>query len=261
MGTVASTGHAFRFVAPATPTQSYGSAFSGSLQNTGTGYLYNSYSPVIGSGDFTIEFWMTTAYSFRNTTSGIFGFGPYQSGSTSNGRITLFWSFPQNSQKLYLQNAASTSTPLISPTISVQENPAVDPLFNGLLPNWQHIAITRSNNTVRLWVNGVTDGNTVSWSTNFSNTNFAFFRPYSDLSQEYFVGRIAGFTISRGVCYYTTTFTPQKKPLLSDSTKIMIYNAVDNNTKYNDSSSSAANLTAGNTTTHIQFSNPNYYPT
>lgn len=229
--------------APSGPTQSYASAFSGSMQ-TGT----SSATPVnrrlsvttaqsIGTGPFTIEFWL---YLTQNTTGqGLFG-TRYLSNSKTHGRHTCWFNFPNQIGKVYFQNGDTLAQDLISSNSTALA-------FN----TWHHFAITRdSSNVCRMFTNGVVSATTRTWTTNFADNQYAIGRSYFDLDQEALDrGLIAGFSISKE-CYYTVNFTPTRQKLNSDSTKMLLLNFNDTNSLTTDSSPSNNTVTNFNGITY-----------
>lgn len=175
----------------------------------------------IGSGDFTVEFWF---YSMSNSaTQGIVGFGPYNSLSTTNGRFTVFWCYPGKKSQVFAQDAAFKNN------YNEYTNATT-------LNTWHHIAVVRSSGTIKIYLDGVNNGRSDTWTTNYNNNQFVLFRDYADLSQEYFKGCITGFAVSR-TAVYTSSFTPSKKEIVNDATKIIILNAASSASALVDSSS------------------------
>jgi hypothetical protein len=73
------------------------------------------------------------------------------------------------------------------------------------LNTWAHIAVTRSGTSLRLFVNGVLDGN-VSNSQNFTDTNITIGRGVWASSE--FEGYLDDFRVTKGYARYTSNFTP-----------------------------------------------------
>lgn len=72
--------------------------------------------------------------------------------------------------------------------------------------SWHHIAVTRSGTTLRMFVDGVLQGSTVTNSiTMVSGTTF---RVGSGNSDEYWNGWIDDLRVTNGVARYTATFSP-----------------------------------------------------
>ena len=215
----------------AAPTQSWGSSFAGSIQNTNNRITRTTMSQTIGTGKFTIEFWMY-APSSSNGVAGIFGISAYDSNSNSNGRLTCFYNFPGITGRLMLQTSYNANLEIISNAIPTNQ--------------WVHVAITRNaSNVVKIYVNGVASTFTQSgitypsatWNYNFNNGRICLFRDYYDLDQEYFIGSVTGFSVSKDI-WYTSNFTPNTSTLNNDTSKILLLNATSSGAILTDSSSS-----------------------
>lgn len=221
---------------PSGPTQSYGGSFSGSM-STGTGtatpatrYLSVDTAQSIGTSKFTIEFWI---YLTQNTTGqGVFG-TKYSSNNKNIGRHTAWFNFPGNIGKILFQNGDTAAQSLVTETMA--------------LNTWHHVAITRdSSNVCRIFTNGVLGATTRTWTTNFADNQYAVGRAYRDLNQECIDrGYLTGFSISKE-CYYTTSFTPTRQKLNSDSTKTLLLNFNSSGALLTDSSPSNNTVTNNN---------------
>jgi hypothetical protein len=83
---------------------------------------------------------------------------------------------------------------------------------NITLNTWNHVALTKNNNVVYLWLNGVQDAtiaNAVSLSNPDSSINIG---RYPGLVNEFFFGYIDDLRITKGVARYTANFTPPTAP-------------------------------------------------
>jgi hypothetical protein len=78
------------------------------------------------------------------------------------------------------------------------------------LNTWTHIAVTRSGTSLRLFVNGVLDGN-VSNSQNFTDTNITIGRGVWASSE--FEGYLDDFRVTKGYARYTSNFSPPTSAL------------------------------------------------
>jgi len=108
-----------------TSTRKYG---TGSMYFDGTGdYLYRPYSPLfaLGTGDFTIEWWMNPDSS-QNSTSAIFYFLSGVSYFIAHNNLTAY----PNLITVYVDNYGSGTRVLTGTTT----------LSSG---TWYHVAITR----------------------------------------------------------------------------------------------------------------------
>lgn len=162
-----------------TSVKKYG---TGSLAFDGSGdsiQTQTSYGFVFGTGDFTVEFWLYF--------------------STLGGNVDIV---NGSSFSLYLKNG----DPYYN-VITLYANGA-DRIFSSAVQNqtWMHVALTRSNSSVRLFINGVQSGNTYTDNTNYSSlTSFT-------IGSSVFNGYIDDLRITKGVARYTGNFTPPAAP-------------------------------------------------
>jgi hypothetical protein len=143
-----------------------------------------------GTGDFTIESWI-----LFNSVSTIQAFATnYLNSTTGWGwqwrSDTGAWNFGYGDTGLI----SYTNTPVVG--------------------TWIHSAVCRSNNVLRMFVNGVLVS-TVTNSTNMSGTTTDLtlgVNPFSG-GVQYFNGYLDDFRITKGVGRYTATFTPPQQAL------------------------------------------------
>ena len=164
------------------------------LSFNGSNYLLGSPSSSLklGTGDFTLEFWLnpTTAAS---QTQGILGIG-----NADTGALEVWFNKSYNGQKV---------------SINVYGGTQVDSVSAVSLNTWTHIAFVRSSSTMNIYINGILD-TSASMSDNLSNaTGFAIGRDYYNLSQEYYTGYLQDLRITKGYARYTSNFTPPSAAL------------------------------------------------
>jgi hypothetical protein len=170
-----------------TSVKKYG---TGSLYFDGTGdWMFAPDSPSwdFGTGDFTLEGWIypTTSSSVRVLWSAF-------SDSGDNG-----WSFElTSSDKLtfYAEGAYRVTS-----TSSVSAN------------TWTHIAVSRSGSSLKLFINGTTDG-TATNSTDISGSTAKLTIAATPSGTVPFTGYIDELRITKGYARYTATFTPPTAP-------------------------------------------------
>jgi hypothetical protein len=146
----------------------------------------------MGTGDFTIECWINTPLVNAN-----------------------------NDVIIELRSSGSTSTGFVfnmNPTgVGYQLNFYTDGGFNlgSTVLNynvWNHVAVTRSGTTVRLFSNGAVSA-TFTKANNFSDTP----TPYIGVSPLYspsnLLGYMADLRVVKGTALYTSAFTPPTAPL------------------------------------------------
>jgi len=168
-----------------------------------------------GTGDFTLEFWAYytgtySTYQFvfdSRTSAGSFTNGFNVGVNLTNG----YWYAGFEEQELL------TSIPATK---------------NG----WDHVAVTRSGTTMRLFVNGVV-GATYTTSNNLTSTT-NYIGTYYATSQYYFPGYISNLRAIKGTALYTSAFTPSTTPLTAISGTSLLTNftngAIFDNAMMND---------------------------
>jgi len=159
---------------------------TGSMSFDGTGdYLTaaNSSFFSFGTKDYTVEYWVYPASFIGQPTM----FDTRLSGGSVNGYADLFTT--AGLFRLYIGNTVIYTS---STTISTN--------------TWTHIAVSRSGTSLRVFINGVQDGSTVTNSTNMTDNaclvgiNRSFNAPLN--------GYIDDLRVTKGVARYTANFTP-----------------------------------------------------
>ena len=156
----------------------------------------SSLSSVCDSGDFALELWFyqdsrsswTSLITNYGTNSG--GWAAYINNDSPN---QLYWWHHNGSQFLYLNFSQGTRT-----TIT--------------LDTWHHLAITRSGNTWRLFLNGIqedtiTDSNNITASNGAVHSGLRLGTINSALNYPLH-GYIDDVRITNGDARYTSNFTP-----------------------------------------------------
>jgi hypothetical protein len=178
-------------------------SYSGYFDGTGD-YLSNSTNNTplaLGSGDFTIEFWLnptntggtSVVYDNRiNTSSATGGFNIYYTGGA-----------------LYVFGGSSTDIQLVASN-------------NWNYNVWTHFAIVRngsSSGNVKLYVNGSLESTYGSADTNNYSQGYLNIGAYllSGTPSLFVNGYISNFRIVKGTAVYTANFTPPTSPLTAIS--------------------------------------------
>ena len=143
-----------------------------------------------GSGDFTIESWFYKSANGSNNYDGLCAYG--DSGTQgwfleiSDVRGIVWW---------------SGTGIILQYNIDVSKN------------IWNHVSVTRSNGTNRLFLNGIIVAeNTTAVSVPTTGTNF-YIGYYSTAGNYYFNGYISNLRILKGTALYTENFTPPTREL------------------------------------------------
>ena len=176
----------------------------------------SSLRSVCDSGDFTLELWLYQdsrpdyASIITNYGTGNGGWALYiNSGSPQQ----VYWWHYNGSGWVYLNQSQGTRT-----TIT--------------LDTWHHVAVTRSGNTFRLFLNG-TQEDTITDSNNITASNGAVFSglrlgTINSGLQYAFHGYIDDVRITNGDARYTSNFTPPTSAHLTsagDANKQIIINS------------------------------------
>jgi hypothetical protein len=173
-----------------TTTKKYG---SGSYYFDGTGDYLNVISiGVIGTTDFTCEGWFY---------------------HTSAGQAAIWWDTATSG---YASSNFSIRTDYIDSSRSIYCNVGgVSTTFSYtnavvFLNNWVHVALVRSGNTLKLYLNGnAASGTGTLNTTSVDLTNFKVAGAPSPTSgYSNFTGYISDFRFTRGIARYTANFTP-----------------------------------------------------
>ena len=145
----------------------------------------------LGSGDYTIECWVNI--SAAASVGGIFSKGLPSTLNTST------WSLEFNTTNNYVSwyvQAASTSY-IITGSQNIKTS------------KWIHIAVTRSGNDTKLFVNGVQDGSTYTGGYTIATGGDLYLGTgFYDPTTRTITGYIDDFRITKGVARYTSNFTP-----------------------------------------------------
>lgn len=156
-----------------------------SMAFDGTGdYLSAPYNPLyaLETGDFTVEAWV-----YRSVTGAEHNIAVTRSAGGSDG-----WNLRINSsntlQFYYTGGSSLTSTGTIPAT------------------TWTHVAVTKSGNTVRLFINGNIDGSNAAFGTGNANTQPLRIGVANDNTTGYMNGYIDDLRITKGFARYTANF-------------------------------------------------------
>jgi len=155
-------------------------------------------------GDFTIDFWMkllATPTQYMNVLSSI----------DENGDIP-YW-------MLWFDNEIGR----IGIALSSAESNIIESTTSFVNESWNHIAISRSGTSVRLFLNGILNNGT---STNavLSAVGVQEFRIGKQMNAHprYFYGYIDELRISKGIARWTANFTPPTEPYGSTQSDIAL---------------------------------------
>jgi len=222
----------------------------GSLSFTGDGN-YNNYLSFPAStnwqmtGDFTIECWAYfNSFVGYNSTINPVLFDQYSGGSTGAGNWQWYFTISGGiSSATFVMYYDGSSTFTNTTTLNIN--------------TWYHLAVTRSGSTIRMFINGVLQPTTATFSGTVGRNDTLWFGAQHSGISYFFNGYMSNARIVNGTALYTSTFTP------STSTFTYLLTAVTNttlllNTKkpnpFSDSSIYNATATIGGNG-NVTFSN------
>jgi len=158
---------------------------SGSLLLDGSGdYLQTAPSSILqlGTEDFTVECWV---YVYPgNGNDGLFTFGGERSGLA----VEIFGGIWRVSR------AGANGTAMGGVTTE----------------SWQHLAVTRSGSSLRLFINGTQLGSTINSTDNFTDNQLKIGYYYT--SSFAINAKVDEFRVKKGTALYTSAFTPPTGP-------------------------------------------------
>ena len=156
----------------------------------------------LGSGSFTIEAYIYPTGIPHGTYATIFAKGaPLQCYFMNTNSLGLFVD-GDNSGSPY----SIISNNNVTGTGSIPQN------------MWSHIAICRSGDNWKVFVNGVLKSNSTATGTIFNNTSVFSIGDYAPSAGTYeFQGFISNFRLVKGTALYTANFTPSTAPLTKTS--------------------------------------------
>lgn len=140
-----------------------------------------------GTGNFTIETWVNFA-------------------ALSSNRVLLDrWATGNaNAWQLYWRSTGTSITFLVGSSTILVQDPNASNITTG---TWNHIAVTRSGTTVRLFVNGIVVATATS-SLSLTNTLPLGIGVQTSTVTNFLNGHLQDVRITRGYARYTANFTP-----------------------------------------------------
>ncbi len=217
---------------PFVPNSSYSTYGSGYFDGTGDSLrLANNTALGMGTGDFTIEFWLyqTAISDYRQILDIADG--------NSTGRLILWVDGGGTLYNLGQNGNARNST--AGGAIKIN--------------TWTHVVLTRASGTTRFYINGTQSGSNYSDSTNYTCTTGTMFIGTNEDGGTYpYQGYLTDFRMVKGTAVYTTTFTPPSAPLtaITNTSLLTLQNnqSVNNNTFLDNSTNNLLVTKVGNAT-------------
>lgn len=184
-----------------------------SFYHVSDAYLTASLSNTIGTGDYTVEAWIYQTIDTNNQM--FFSSSGFSLGRGASGKVRHYHG---NGGSYLLDTSANW------------------PGTN----EWVHIAAVRSSGTVKIYVNGVADSNTGSWSaSSVANHSTAYVGRYYGSNVAHWDGYIRELRVANSAIY-TSNFTPAK--LTTGVTNLTFFTANAPYLGWINSSSTSPNL-------------------
>jgi hypothetical protein len=214
----------------ATQTPYAGSYYSNYFDGSGDVFTVSNNSGFNFSGDFIIEAWLyPTAFgqaSCNFMTHWSSGSNVYVFRVLNTGRLQ------------FLYTSGATTLTGTSTTVSLNQ--------------WSHVAVCRSGSTLRIFVNGIADTTTATYSGTLTGGGPIAVGAHNDTSEGW-TGYISNLrVVNTPSSPYTTTFTPSTTPLTSITGTALL---TCQSNRFIDNSSNAGTITkSGNVA--VQSFNP-----
>ena len=177
----------------------YGGGWSNYFDGTASQCLKygNNTALALGSGNFTVEFWVYLQASQAPGASYTTYLDWRTNGNSPSG-IPVLSDFNNNGKMLFSIGTGSGFTQVLESSITVP------------LRSWTHVALVRSGTTVTLYFNGASVGSGTS-STNCGIETFNVNNPQTpNYNGNYYFSNLR---IVKGTAVYTSSFTPPTAPL------------------------------------------------
>lgn len=177
-----------------TANPKFGSAAAGGFSFSSALTVANHSEFVLGTSDFTIEFWFYLTSLTGNQSILVHG----NVGTPTAQKSFSIWTSGSGVWQVYLYYSTSF----------VAFSSSAAPFAAN---QWNHAAVTRSGNTQRIFINGVLGGSNTGTFTINTPTDPIYIGNYDGLFQP-LRGLIDEIRITVGVARYTTNFTPPTAP-------------------------------------------------
>jgi len=237
-----SSSNSYTITRNGTPTQGSFSPYGDLWSNyfNGTGYLINSSSSSnlgMGTGDFTFEVWL---YYIGN--AGGYNFAPCFTLRTNQNQTLS----SGDTDGVYLNAmAASIDIKISGTTTNIGAGTSLP------TNQWVHLAVTRQAGTVKLFVNGVQSGSSVTVSGNMVANYIQIGCDGFSTIKGLLVGYMSNLRIVKGTALYTASFTPPTTPLTAITNTVLL---TCQSNRFKDNSTNNFTITANGTPSVQRFS-------
>jgi hypothetical protein len=202
--------------------------YGGSMYFDGTGdYLVSVLSPVLNltNGNWTIEVWLyPTSLAAQSAFFGTFN-------GNSRG-LSLMVNTNGTVQSDNNGDGASVGTSSGSSVVRINQ--------------WNHVVVTRSDNTISYYINGVASGSSAT-GTYYDQTTQNFYIGSTLNPAKFWTGYISNLRYIRGTVLYTASFAPPVAPLQPIQNTLILANGTS--AAIYDSAMMATYETLGNAST------------
>ena len=150
----------------------------------GSGDYITTDFPALGTGDFTIEFWINPS-TIDSNYKALFDT------RTSNANNPLVWI--RNTNVIYYYSGAADRI-IGTTTLSTS--------------TWYHVTVCRSSGTTKLFLNGTQEGSDYSNTASYTADTLFIGQRFNASPTYYYHGYIENLQVLKGVAKYTANFTP-----------------------------------------------------
>ena len=169
--------------------------WSNYFDGTGDFLSLSSSALTIGTSDFTLEFWIYVELASLPTNATI-----YDQRAGTNGASVIQPVIELTNVNGYAWYIAAANR-ITSGTSAV------------LLNTWQHIAVSRTSNVTKMFIDGVQVGSNYSDTNNYPAGALNIGKSNDGVTQRNHTGYISNLRLVVGTGLYTTNFTPSTTPL------------------------------------------------
>jgi len=136
---------------------------------------------------------------------------------------------PTNTYLLDLRSSGTDIAPMLlttNTTLAYYTAGTIRITANNALPSentWYHVAVSRSGNSTKLFINGTQVGSTYTDTQTYTSTSPLYLGTNStQLAGRFWTGYIDEFRITKGLARYTENFTPPTEAFTNDANTVLL---------------------------------------